>query len=134
MVCKNIHHWWLDGSEHTSLDGTKYAEQKKYTYPEGKDFFSEYHIFSYEWTPYGFKFAVDGEVYFEYDTSTLDDVGYAQTPVDIRMSGGYSNASYYLQKKIPDDAPKYGEYQIDYVRVYQNDKYDNILWYSPVKN
>lgn len=130
----NIHHWWSDGSEHSSLDGTKYSEAKKYTYSDPDKFASEFHIFSYEWTPYSYKFAVDGDVYFEYDISTLDNTGYTQTPIDIRLTGGYSNVNYYLQKKYGDDAPKHGEALVDYVRVYQNDKYDNILWLSPKKD
>ena len=129
----NVHQWITDGSKHRSLDGTKYAEQKKYVYPEGEAFYDDFHIFSCEWTPNGFKYAVDGEVYFYYDTSKMDDIGFLQCPVDLRFSGGYSDASYYLQKKIPDDAPEYGEYLIDYVRVYQNDSYDNVLWYDPIK-
>ena len=129
----NVHQWIADGSKHRSLDGTKYAEQKKYVYPEGEAFYDDFHIFSCEWTPNGFKYAVDGEVYFTYDTSKMEDIGFLQCPVDLRFSGGYSDASYYLQKKIPDDAPEYGEYLIDYVRVYQSNSYDNILWYDPVK-
>lgn len=129
----NVHQWIVDGSKHRSLDGTKYAEQKKYVYPEGEAFNDEFHIFSCEWTPYGIKYSVDGEVYFHYDTSTMENIGFLQTPVDLRFSGGFSNASYHLQKKIPDDAPEYGEYLIDYIRVYQTDKYDNILWYDPVE-
>lgn len=129
----NVHQWIADGSKHRSLDGTKYAEQKKYVYPEGEKFYDDFHIFSCEWTPNGFKYAVDGEVYFHYDTSKMENIGFLQCPVDLIFSGGYSSAGYYLQKKIPDDAPEYGEYLIDYVRVYQSDSYDNILWYDPVK-
>lgn len=129
----NVHQWWNDGSKHTSLDGTKYAELKKYTFPEGKAFYDEFHIFTFEWTPYEMVFSVDGEAYFHYDMSTIKNVGFAQTPIDLRFSGGFSTAAYHLSKKIPDDAPKYGEYLIDYVRVYQSEQYDNILWYDPIK-
>ena len=129
----NVHQWIADGSRHHSLDGTKYAEQKKYVYPEGEAFYDDFHIFSCEWTPNGLKYAVDGEVYFHYDISKMDNIGFLQCPVDLIFSGGYSHAGYYMQKKIPDDAPEYGEYLIDYVRVYQNNSYDNILWYDPVK-
>lgn len=133
-LASNLHHWWTDGSLHTSLDGTKYAEQKKYYFPEGAEWYNSFHIFSTEWTPYGVTYSIDGEPYFEYDMSQIEDVGFAQIPIDLAMAGGYSTASYYLQKKIPDDAPKYGEYLIDYIRVYQNDKYDNILMFDPVKD
>ena len=133
-LASNVHQWIADGSKHRSLDGTKYAEQKKYVYPEGEAFYDEFHIFSCEWTPNGFKFAIDGEVYFHYDTSTLENIGFTHCPIDIRFDGGYSDASYHLSKKVPDDAPEYDEYLIDYVRVYQNNSYDNILWFDPVKD
>ena len=129
----NVHQWWTDGSKHTSLDGTKNAELKKYTFPEGEAFYNEFHIFTCEWTPYEMVFSVDGEEYFRYDMSTIKNVGFAQTPIDLRFGGGFSNAGYHLSKKIPDDAPEYGEYLIDYVRVYQSEQYDNILWYDPIK-
>ena len=132
-LASNIHQWITDGSKHRSLDGTKYADQKKYVFPEGEAFYDEFHIFSCEWTPNGFKFAIDGEVYFHYDTSTLENIGFTHCPIDIRFDGGYSDASYYLSKKVEDDAPEYDEYLIDYVRIYQNDSYDNILWFDPVK-
>ncbi|MBO4468400.1 MAG: glycoside hydrolase family 16 protein [Clostridia bacterium] len=128
----NVHQWWTDGSEHTSLDGTKFAEQKKYVYPEGEAFYNDYHIFSWEWTPYEMVFSVDGEAYFTYDLVTADDYGFMQTPVDLRFSAGYASSTYHLTKKYEDDVPKSAECLIDYVRIYQNKQYDSLLWLSPI--
>lgn len=129
----NVHQWWTDGSEHSSLDGTKFAEQKQYVFPEGEAFYNDYHILSWEWTPYEMVFSVDGEEYFRYDLVTVDDIGFMQVPVDIRLSAGYPTATYHLTKKFGDDVPKVGECLIDYVRIYQSENYDNILWRSPIK-
>ncbi|MBR3299874.1 MAG: family 16 glycosylhydrolase [Clostridia bacterium] len=127
----NVHQWWTDGSEHTSLDGSKFAEQKKYVFPEGEAFYNDYHILSWELTPYEMVFSVDGEEYFRYDLVTVDDIGFTQAPVDIRLSAGYASSTYHLTKKYDDDVPKVGECLIDYVRIYQTKDYDSLLWLSP---
>ena len=97
----NIHCWWKDKSaswsRHISLDGTKFAEKKKYALPKGEKFDDKFHTFSCRWSPTEIEFAVDGKTYFTYDL-TDDWNGYGveayANPVDrLHITHGIGNAS-----------------------------------------
>lgn len=137
----NIHCWWKDKSaswsRHISLDGTKFAEKKKYALPKGEKFDDKFHTFSCRWSPTEIEFAVDGKTYFTYDL-TDDWNGYGveayANPVDrLHITHGIGNASSYNKVLWKEGEPLYYEYLIDYYRIYQRNSDGGFSDLSPGK-
>lgn len=125
----NLHLWWNDGNKHSSLDGTKYGKAKIYALTDGSSFADDYHIFAIEWTPEIIRFAVDGDVYFEYDLVENNGDGF-RAPIRLHSTIGFGKLNYgpqYFEEGMPEQA----ELRIDYWRIYQTNQYDNIMWVYP---
>lgn len=122
----NIHKWRAGGDGHWSLDGSEFGTEKKYISKVGK-LSDDFHIYSLEWTPYVMRVAVDGEVFFELDLVNNQGWDFTRQPLPISLTAGFYEMGYGIQD-IGDDIPEYNEALIDYVRIYQSDEYDSILW------
>ena len=133
----NVHNWFSNEdmsyaytSGHTSLDGGKYGTAKKFTFKEGS-LADDYHYYSIRWTPYEMSFAFDGDVYFTYDLTKSTGTSFTNLPQYFLTGVSYGSVGY-GPSVIADDAPKETSLYIDFFRIYQSDKYDNILWVTPV--
>lgn len=122
----NIHKWRAGGGDHWSLDGSEFASTKKYK-ADSFRLDDDFHIYSLEWTPYVMKVAVDGKVFFELDLVENQGWDFTRQPLPISLGAGFYEKGYGRQD-MPDGIPDYNEALFDYVRVYQSDEYDNILW------
>lgn len=125
----NIHKWFReptwDGTTqwaHTSLDGSAYMDQKRFTYNADKfkdDLTSDFHIYSLDWTEDYFRFAVDGVTFFKYNFSdNPGEVDSFRQKLYLIMGCGVGAGSYGPKY----DASKHGtefDYAVDYVRLYQ---------------
>ncbi len=110
------------GNPHSESQGTK-------TLTTG-DFSEEYHVFAVEWEPGSIKWYVDGMLYHEENDwySTTQGQGTVTYPapfdqkfyVILNLAIGGSWVGY------PDETTTYDdqEFDIDYVRVFQKDSYD----------
>ena len=133
----NIHNWFKNEDAHfntvtghNSLDGGKFGSKKKFTYKEGS-LAEDYHYYSVRWTPYEMSFAFDGDVFLNVDLTKETNTSYINTPVFF-LTGVSYGVSNYGPSVIEDDAPKETSLYVDFLRIYQSDKYDNILWVTPV--
>lgn len=118
------------GNPHSESQGT-------YTLPGGS-FSSEFHTFTVEWLPGSIKWYVDGILYHQEDDwySTTEGVGTLTYPapfdqpfyVILNLAVGGSWVGF------PDETTGFenNNYEIDYVRVYQKDSYDEEVE-KPVK-
>lgn len=141
----NLHGWLKNGQRdlfdalwgpaglgtHWSLDG-EYAQNKKYTCPEGK-FNDGLHTFTYIWDENSSKFACDGNVYFNLDHNAKSHYNDTFTqPIYLILSQATAFATG-SGKNMADDAPEWTEsnnFQIDYVHIYQkNDGLHTITIY-----
>lgn len=125
----NLHRWWKDKgnnwTRHLSLDGSIFAEKKRYTLPEGEEFADKFHTFSCKWSPEEIEFAVDGKVYMRYDlTDDWDGYGVEayEWPIDrLHITHTIGDASSYNKVLWKEGDPTYYEYVVDYYRLYQRD-------------
>jgi len=137
----NVHNWYtsedyagnnVDG--HYSLDGGKYAAAKRFTY-EGKDkkdtLATGYHLYSLRWTPYEMVFAFDGEPYFVFDLTKYEKgADFTRMPQHLIFGSAYGSTGYGADV-IKDDAPLISSIIMDYVRIYQTNEFESILWETP---
>lgn len=139
----NVHNWYtsedMAGNNiegHYSLDGGKYGTAKRYKY-KGKDendtLATGFHLYSLRWTPYEMVFAFDGEPYFVFDLTTYEKgADYTRMPQHLIFGSAYGSTGYGADV-IEDDAPLISSIIMDYVRIYQTNEFDSILWETPEK-
>lgn len=136
----NIHKWFnqntWDGASnyaHTSLDGnSKYEDIRRFTIDTekyGGNLTSDFHVYSLDWTEDYFRFAVDGKTYFRYDyKDNEDEVDFFRQELYLILVCGIGSNSYGA-KYVPNshDGKTY-DFQIDYVRLYQNPSTDTLSY------
>lgn len=126
----NMHSWPRNGAEethgwkHTSLDGQKYGNDKKYRIPdEGAILGGGFHTYSMLWSDKMVTFACDGEAYFSYDTTTTErDVETFNHNVWIRVALSVGNAENPLGSTLtenPDDWQNTNKFIVEYLNLYQ---------------
>ena len=106
-----------------------------YTFNDSSNLSDEYHIYGFEWTETGYKFSVDGYVYCEY---TFDEIlnkwGYEDELVFHDPQYLILGMHPYLWNMdwldypsgITSDTVLPAEYQIDWIRLYQNPETETI--------
>ena len=136
----NIHKWFTqntwDGTSnyaHTSLDGSaEYADARKFaldTEKYGGNLTDDFHVYSLDWTEDYFRFAVDGKTYFRYDyRDREDEVDFFRQQLYLILVCGIGSNSYGA-KYVParHDGKTY-DFQVDYVRLYQNPATDALSY------
>lgn len=134
----NIHKWYTENSwdgasnyAHTSLDGSaKYSEARKFsldTEKYGGNLTDDFHVYSLDWTEDYFRFAVDGKTYFRYDyKDNEDEVDYFRQKLYLILVCGVGSNSYGAKYLAGRDDGKTYDFQIDYVRLYQNPSTDGL--------
>ncbi|MBO5912050.1 MAG: glycoside hydrolase family 16 protein [Clostridia bacterium] len=111
------------GVTHTSLDGGKYPDKKKYC-PDGKRFNDNFHTYGMLWTPEVVYATCDGVPYFKYNMGDKDtDAGCfgKLMKICISMAVGFESNSgdpSLLSEEIWNTT---GRYYVDWVYVYQID-------------
>ena len=127
----NLHIW--DGDIHADM-GSPFV-RTHYTFNDSSNLSDEYHIYGFEWTETGYKFSVDGYVYCEY---TFDEIlnkwGYEDEPVFHDPQYLILGMHPYLwdmdwldyPSGITSDTVLPAEYQIDWIRLYQNPETETI--------
>lgn len=138
----NVHRWWTDysvdgavtGSNHNALDGSsKYAgsslNNKKKVYDTeryGDDLSKDFHIYGCYWDDSCMKFFFDGKVYLDYQ---FDE----NQSVSIHCLMNYFNTECHIGSPSygvtydPDIHKDYYETEIDYIRIYQSDRFNSQL-------
>ena len=135
----NIHKWFTqntwDGASsynHTSLDGDAKSDARKFsidTEKYGGNLTDDFHVYSLDWTEDYFRFAVDGKTYFRYDyKDNEDEVDFFRQELYLILVCGIGSNSYGA-KYVPEfhDRKTY-DFQIDYVRLYQNPSTDTLTY------
>ena len=127
----NLHIW--DGDIHADM-GSPFV-RTHYTFNDSSNLSDEYHIYGFEWTETGYKFSVDGYVYCEY---TFDEIlnkwGYEDESVFHDPQYLILGMQPYLwdmdwlhyPSGITSDTVLPAEYQIDWIRLYQNPETETI--------
>ena len=136
----NIHKWFTqntwDGASsynHTSLDGSaKYEDARKFsidTKKYGGNLTSDFHVYSLDWTENYYRFAVDGKTYFRYDFSeNEDEVDFFRQELYLILVCGIGSSSYGARYVPASHDGKVYDFQIDYVRLYQNPSTDKLSY------
>lgn len=135
----NIHKWFTqylwDGSAnyaHTSLDGNSAAEDRRFKYDTEKykdNLTSDFHIYSLDWTPEYFRFAVDGKVFFRYDyKENEDEVDFFKQELYLILTSGIGSNSYGARYNPELHDGKVYDCQFDYVRLYQTPSTDGLYY------
>ena len=129
----NVHIW--DGDFHKDV-GEPFV-RPHYTFSNFSDLSNEYHTYGFEWNETGYKFSVDGYVYCEY---TFDEIlkkwGYTDDSVFhepqyliLGLQPYLWNMEWlndYYESGITPDTVLPKEYQIDWIRLYQNPETETI--------
>ena len=127
----NVHIW--DGDFHKDV-GEPFV-RPHYTFSNFSDLSNEYHTYGFEWNETGYKFSVDGYVYCEY---TFDEIlnkwGYEDESVFHDPQYLILGMQPYLwdmdwlhyPSGITSDTVLPKEYQIDWIRLYQNPETETI--------
>lgn len=140
----NLHKWFSrylwDGTRddgHLSIEGNAtYDAARNYAIDVKKfgNLNDDFHTYSLDWTEDYFRFAVDGKTYFRYNYSeNEDEVDFYRRELYLILVCGCGSNSYGA-KYVPalhDKLDENGNYvpfdfQIDYVRLYQNPSTDGV--------
>ena len=123
----NAHSWPTDtgtakGWVHTSLDGGKYANQKKYSLADtSKKLGDGMHTYGMLWTDTAMTFTCDGNAFLTYDTTEteqrIDSFNQAQYLI-ISMATGYKSGPGAITSN-PDDWQFTNKLMIDWLHIYQ---------------
>ena len=98
-------HWDTDGYKHM---GSSYSLS-------GSTFSSEFHVFSFIWTPNNFKWLVDGYEYYKLNISTISGF-----PINLPQFFIFNVAVGGNWPGNPDETTTFPQHMIvDYIRVYQ---------------
>lgn len=111
VVAANCHTWPSTvgakaGYQHTSLDGDKYGDKKRRYSLDNKSFNDDFHTFGFLWDETHMAFLCDGEIYFDYDTTTTpEDVECFNHSLSfmISMAVGFANNGEDINKATADD-------------------------------
>lgn len=135
----NIHKWFVqntwDGSRidaHTSLDGVSKYDNRKFGLDTDKyngNLTDDFHVYSLDWTEDYFRFAVDGMTFFNYDyKENEDEVDFFKQELYLILNTGLGSNSFGA-KYVPEkhDGRTY-DFQVDYVRLYQNPSTDALIY------
>ena len=129
----NLHIW--DGNYHAEIDSP--FKRPCYTFKDSSNLSDEYHIYGFEWTKTGYKFSVDGYVYCEYtfdeilkkwgynDESVFHDPQYLILGMQPYLWDMDWLKEYY-PSGITEDTVLPAEFQIDWIRLYQNPETETI--------
>ena len=134
----NIHKWFRqptwDGTTqwaHSSLDGSKYTDMKRFRYDTSKhkdDLSKDFHIYSLDWNENSFRFAVDGVTFFTYDFSgNEEEMDCFRQKLYLIMGCGVGNTSYGPKYNAETDGLEF-DYEVDYVRLYQVPSTDELVY------
>ncbi len=125
----NAHSWPTEtgtalGWIHTSLDGGKYANDKKYSLKDTAAKLGDgMHTYGMLWTDKAMSFTCDGEIFFTYDTTETDQrvatFNQAQYLI-ISMATGFKNSGAGITSN-PDDWQFTNKLVIDWLHIYQPD-------------
>lgn len=140
----NLHMWFSrylwDGTRddgHLSIEGdAAYDSARNYKIDVEKygNLADDFHTYSLDWTENYFRFAVDGKTYFRYDYSEKEsEVDFFRRELYLILVCGCGSNSYGA-RYVPaahDKLDENGNYvpydfQIDYVRLYQNPSTDGV--------
>ncbi|MBO4734299.1 MAG: family 16 glycosylhydrolase, partial [Clostridia bacterium] len=140
----NIHKWFSrylwDGTRddgHLSIEGNAtYDAARNYKIDVEKfgNLADGFHTYSLDWTEDYYRFAVDGKTYFRYDYSeNEDEVDFFRRELYLILVCGCGSNSYGARyvPSVHDKLDSNGNYvpfdfQIDYVRLYQNPSTDGV--------
>lgn len=124
----NGHRWPTEtgknmGHDHTSLDGSKYGQSKKYTHPEvGGRLTDDFHTYGFLWDDTQISFTCDGELFFKYDT-TQDERDQEcfnhEMYLILSMALGYASQSADINTATEEEWTKTNKFIIDYCNIYQ---------------
>ena len=123
----NTHSWptetgTANGWIHTSLDGGKYANDKKYSLKDTSAKLGDgMHTYGMLWTDRAMSFTCDGEIFFTYDTTETEQriatFNQAQYLI-ISMATGFKNSGAGITSN-PDDWQFTNKLMIDWLHIYQ---------------
>ena len=123
----NTHSWPTDtgtakGWVHTSLDGGKYANQKKYSLTDtSKKLGDGMHTYGMLWTDKEMTFTCDGNAFLTYDTTEteqrIDSFNQAQYLI-ISMATGFKSGPGAITSN-PDDWQFTNKLMVDWLHIYQ---------------
>ncbi len=124
----NMHTWpgkgpGSEGVEHTSLDGGKYPDKKKYC-PDDKKFNDDFHTYGMLWTPEVVYATCDGVPYFKYTMGDKETDAWCFSrlmKICISMAVGFESNSGDPSTLSEEIWNTTGRYYIDWVYVYQID-------------
>lgn len=136
----NCHAWpTTDGEklgyQHTSLDNT-HGNDKKYTLKDdGKVLGDDFHTYGFLWTDTMMGFTCDGDLYFSYDTTTLEQDTEAfnhMMYIRISMANNWGSAPYAGVSGDPADWENTNKYSVDWINIYQYDDAESIMHCGPM--
>ncbi|MBQ3052489.1 MAG: hypothetical protein IJD55_02170 [Clostridia bacterium] len=134
----NVHRWWdiynADGSVdasggHTSIDGTKWSEDRIFNVKEGEPLLDdEFYVLSMEWTPDFMSFAANGDVFYTYDIKSEFQNRGPEVLREVILQpifGGRLGSSVYGNVRWSEDMiDNIYETKIDYMRIYQRSDFE----------
>ena len=132
----NMHSWptqraKAEGLEHTSLDGTKYGNAKKYHCPDGKKLNDDFHTYGMIWDDKHMGFTCDGIEYFSYDTTTNDydrECFNRHMTLIFSMATGFATSADSKISTDPDEWQNSNKLIADYINLYQcRDGYSSLM-------
>lgn len=138
----NCHAWpTADGEklgyQHTSLDNT-HGNDKKYNIPdEGKVLGDDFHTYGFLWTDTMMGFTCDGDLYFSYDTTTIEQDTEAfnhMMYLRISMANNWESAPYSGVTGDPADWADTNKYIVDWINIYQLKDQKSIMHCGPMSS
>jgi len=136
----NVHRWWSSkniegatvGSDHNALDGSsKYSgnslNNKKKVYDTeryGDDLSKDFHLYGCYWDDSCMKFYFDGKVYLDYQFDENQSVSVHCLMNYFNTESHIGSAAYGVTYD-PDEHKDYYETEIDYIRIYQSDRFNS---------
>lgn len=128
---------WYDGYKgavgqySTGTDVSKHEGNYKFTFPKDVNLKNEYHIYGFEWTPEYLKAYVDGYCYYTIYIDEANDYSEEYPGMECFHDYYYlcwNNWMYITHAEETKLENGYADYAIDYVRLYQNENEDIVVY------